>query len=253
MAYLSAVSTVAARSPTDRLDLVARVLRDRPGVTAAELAREFGVSVRSVFRDLDRLRERGYPVEAARGRGGGLRLHGNWGLGRVLLSREEALCTLLGLAIAERLGFPMFAADVGRARRRIADAFPLAERRRIAPLRERIFVGPPASAAVSRSYAEARGAAMRRLQAAFVEERVVSAEYQREDGERTRRRLEPHALVINWPAWYLLAHDHLRGEPRTFRLDRFVAVEVEAETFRPRVQELVARMGAPECLVLERV
>jgi len=119
---------VDARSRADRLDLLARVLRDRPGVTAGDLARELGVSVRSIFRDLDALRERGYPIESARGRGGGLRLRANWGLGRVLLSRDEALCTLLGLAVAEKLGFPMFAPEVARARRKIADAFPTAER-----------------------------------------------------------------------------------------------------------------------------
>jgi predicted DNA-binding transcriptional regulator YafY len=43
----------------DRLDLLTRILRDRPGITIADLARELGVSVRSVFRDLDHLRERG--------------------------------------------------------------------------------------------------------------------------------------------------------------------------------------------------
>jgi biotin operon repressor len=115
-----------AASRADRLDLVARVLADRPGATAADLAAELGVSVRSVFRDLGALRARGYPVEAARGRGGGLRLHPNWGLGRVLLARDEALGTLLGLAVAERLGLPMFAAELGRARRRLAGAFPAA-------------------------------------------------------------------------------------------------------------------------------
>lgn len=92
----------------DRLDLLARMLRDRPGITVADLARELGVSARSVFRDLDHLRERGYPIEADRGRGGGVRLHSSWGLGKVLLSSEEALCTLLSLAISERLSFPMF-------------------------------------------------------------------------------------------------------------------------------------------------
>src|SRR5688572_19885978 len=120
-----------AASRADRLDLLTRVLRDRAGVTAQDLAREFGISIRSVFRDIDALRERGYPIDAARGRGGGLRLHPNWGLGRVLLSRDEALCTLLALAVAEKLDFPMFATDIGRARRKIADAFPPAERRRI--------------------------------------------------------------------------------------------------------------------------
>lgn len=235
----------AARLATsERIDLVARILRDRPGTTAADLAAELGVSVRSVFRDLDRLRERGYPVEASRGRGGGLRLRGNWGLGRVLLSREEALCTLLALAVAERLGFPMFGAEVGRARRRIADAFPAAERRRIAPLRERILVGAPASAAVRASYGEPAGAAVRRLQAAFVDERVVRARYVTEDGREGVRLLEPHALVINWPAWYVVGHDRGRDALRTFRLDRFVAVEVQAETFRPRPQEVAAELLA---------
>jgi predicted DNA-binding transcriptional regulator YafY len=226
----------------DRLDLLVRVLRDRPGTTARELADDLGVSVRSVFRDLDRLRDRGYPIETARGRGGGLRLRGNWGLGKVLLSREEALCALLGLAIAERLGFPMFAAEVGRARRKLVDAFPTSERRRIAPLRERILIGAPASPAVRGVYAEPAGTPMRRLQAAFVEERVVTAAYIREDGQASVRRLEPHVLVINWPAWYLMAHDHLRGEPRTFRLDRFTAVDVEPETFRPRPRTIAREL-----------
>jgi predicted DNA-binding transcriptional regulator YafY len=238
---------------SDRLDLLARVLRDRPGVTAGELAGALGVSVRSVFRDLDALRERGYPIEASRGRGGGLRLHANWGLGRVLLSRDEALCTLLGLAVAERLRFPMFAAEIGRARRKVADAFPTTERRRIAPLRERIFIGEAASAEVRRSYREPAAAPTRQLQVAFVDERIVRAEYVKEGGEPSERRLEPHALVINWPAWYLMAYDHLRGEPRTFRLDRFVSVEIEAGTFRPRAGQLVRELLASTGVVLDRV
>src|SRR5215510_569486 len=150
----------------ERLDLLTRVLRDRPGITAADLASALNVSIRSVFRDLDHLRERGYPIEADRGRGGGVRLHSSWGLGRVLLSSEEALCTLLSLAISEKLGFPMFSSDVAHARRKIVDAFPTAERKRIAPLRERIFVGRPASAAVRGSYANPDAGVMRPLQVA---------------------------------------------------------------------------------------
>lgn len=242
-------------SPTraDRLDLLARILRDRPGVTAGALAEELGVSVRSVFRDLDHLRERGYPVEASRGRGGGLRLHGNWGLGKVLLSREEALCTLLGLAIAERVGLPMFTTETRRARRRIADAFPQVERKRIAPLRERIFIGQPASRSVRASYAEPAAAPMRPLQVAFVEERLVLATYVKEGGEESTRRLEPHALLINWPAWYLMAFDHLRGTPRTFRLDRFVAVEQERATFRPQPRRVLEELLSAPGIVMESV
>lgn len=231
-----------ARNRADRLDLLARVLRDRQGITAGELAREFGVSPRSIFRDLDSLRERGYPIDSSRGRGGGLRLHPNWGLGRVLLARDEALCTLLGLAVAEKLGFPMFASNLAPARRKIADAFPAAERRQLRPLRERILIGPAASANVRRSYSEPATVPMRRLQAAFVDERVVRVEYVKEGGASVERRLEPHALVINWPAWYLLAHDLLRDASRTFRLDRFVTVEAQTESFRARPERFLEEM-----------
>lgn len=228
---------VASRS--DRLDLVARLLRDKPGISAARIADTLRVSLRSVFRDLDLLRERGYPIESARGRGGGLRLHRSWGLGRVLLSSEEALCTLLALAISDKVGMPMFAAAAARARRRIVDAFPSHERRRIEPLRERIFVGTPASARVRASYGEPAAAPSRALQVAFVEERVVTAGYAREDGSLSERRLEPHALVINWPAWYLVAFDHSRAAPRTFRLDRFHRVQPQPDSFRPRPRDMV--------------
>jgi predicted DNA-binding transcriptional regulator YafY len=223
----------------DRLDLLTRILRDRPGITIADLARELDVSVRSVFRDLDHLRERGYPIEADRGRGGGVRLHPSWGLGKVLLSSEEALCTLLSLAISEKLSFPMFSSDVSRARKKIVDAFPMRERKRIAPLRERIFIGRAASVGVRSSYGAPDSGIMRRLQVAFVRETIVRAEYVKETGESSSRRLEPHAMLINWPAWYLLGFDHLRGEPRTFRFDRFRAVELEEHSlFRARPRDM---------------
>jgi predicted DNA-binding transcriptional regulator YafY len=225
----------------DRLDLLTRVLRDRPGITVAELARQLSVSPRSVFRDLDHLRERGYPIDADRGRGGGVRLHASWGLGRVLLSSEEALCTLLSLAISEKLSFPMFSSDLSRARKKIVDAFPTSERRRIAPLRERIFVGRPASATVRGTYLTPEPTVMRRLQVAFVREATVRADYVKESGESSTRRVEPHAMLISWPAWYLLGFDHLRGEPRIFRFDRFRNVEVEEHaTFRARPREIAA-------------
>ena len=239
---------MARRSATgdrlERLDILARMLRDRPGITADEIARVLGVSARSVFRDIGHLRERGYPIEGGRGRGGGLRIHASWGLGRVLLSSEEALCTLLSLAVAERLGFPMFASEAGRARRKIVDAFPTAERRRIAPLRERVFVGEPASARVRASYGDPVAAAVRSLQAAFVAERIVGAEYVSEDGTISMRLIEPHALVINWPAWYLLGFDLERQGARTFRFDRFRSVFVDTRTFRASPRSVGAELLA---------
>lgn len=232
------------RDHADRRDLLLRLLADRPGITAAALADALGASLRTIFRDLHQLRERGYPVEASRGRGGGLRLAPRWGLGRVLLSREEALGTLVALAIAERLDQPMFAEDVARARRRIVDAFPAAERRRLGPLRERVIVGAPASAAVAASYRPPARAPLRAVQAAFVDARQLQVAYVRADGGDSHRRVEPHALLINWPAWYLLAFDHHRGAPRTLRLDRIREATVLAIPFTPRPRDLLAATAA---------
>ena len=167
------------------------------------------------------------------------------------LSSQEALGTLLSLAISERLSFPMFSPELAHARKKIVDAFPTRERRVLAPLRERILVGPSASAAVRGSYREPDRAVMRPLQAAFVREIVVRTRYVRENGDVTERRVEPHAMVINWPAWYLLGYDHLRAQPRTFRFDRFLAVELEeGSTFRARPGDVAAALLGAEGDVL---
>ena len=94
---------------------------------------------------------------------------------------------------------------------------------------------------------------MQRLQVAFVEERVVLATYRQEDGSSNERLLEPHALRIDWPAWYVIAHDRMRDEPRTFRLDRFGAIESGEERFRPRPRDLVERAVGVQGIVLDRV
>jgi predicted DNA-binding transcriptional regulator YafY len=234
------ISAMPRLSRADRLDLLTRLLRDRPGATTADLAGELGVSPRSLFRDLDALRERGLPVESSRGRGGGLRVNPSWGVGRVLFSRDEAISVLIGLAIAEKLGFPLFGRSIRRARVTITDAFPSHERRRIAPLRDRIFIGTPASARVRESYRFPAAAAMAHVEAAFVEERRLDIEYLREDGTASRRVIEPHALVINAPAWYVIGLDLSRAGTRTFRLDRVKTAAALTDRFRAHPRSMVA-------------
>jgi predicted DNA-binding transcriptional regulator YafY len=94
---------------------------------------------------------------------------------------------------------------------------------------------------------------MRKLQVAFVDQHVVTADYVKEDGEVGVRRLEPHALIINAPAWYLIAYDYLRGDQRTFRLDRFVSVEIQGETFTPRPRDIMAGILSSTGVTMNRV
>lgn len=228
---------------SDRLEVLLQTLRDRPGITAADLAAHLRTTQRSVFRDLAALRERGYPIEASRGRGGGLRLHPSWGLGRVLLSPEEALGSLISLAVAEGLGLPMFGRDLRAARARLVAAFPSAERRRLQGLRRRVLVSAPASPEVRSSYGTPDPRAARELESAFVREQVVAMSYERGDGERLQRVIEPHALLLNWPAWYALAFDRTRDAVRTFRIDRIRSITATPDRFAPAPQRIVEAMG----------
>src|SRR5262249_2284961 len=105
------------------------------------------------------------------------------------------------------------------------------------------FIRRPASTHVQLSYRTPDPKVMRPLQVAFVRETTVRVEYVKEAGDSTTRRLEPHALLISWPAWYLLAFDHLRREPRTFRFPRLRAVEIEeGATFRARPRQIMGDM-----------
>jgi predicted DNA-binding transcriptional regulator YafY len=216
-----------------RLDLLEARLKAEAPMTVTLLAAEFGISPRSLFRDLALLRERGVPVEADRGRGGGLRLPRTWGTGRLALSYREAVELLVSLAIAERMRAPWALADLGAIRRKLAASFAPAMRERVEGLRARIRIGQAASAPVLGSLQTPGSETVGRLFEAFVEMRTIRLTY-RSTGAETQRRVEPQMLMLNYPVWYLLAWDLDRAAVRTFRCDRMLAVAVTAEAFRLR-------------------
>src|SRR5213075_2318670 len=89
-----------------RLFAIAEALRARrTGVTAQQLAEKFGVTLRTIYRDLDALQDAGMPIKADRGRGGGYALDKNYQLPPVNFTAREAalLVALSRLAIEQRL------------------------------------------------------------------------------------------------------------------------------------------------------
>lgn len=101
----------------------------------------------------------------------------------------------------------------------------------------------PASREVSESLNRPRPTVLEPVQDGFFEQRAIEIEYRTARG-RTTRIVEPHYLMLAWPAWYLLVWDHLRHEVRTLRLDRIEAARLTDMTFQLRnVDEmlLVAR------------
>ena len=91
-----------------RLELLAVQLKQDAHCTVKELALQHGVSVRTITRDLALMRDQGVQIDADRGRGGGVRLERNWGVGRLNLSYPEAVDLLISIAVAEQMNSPLF-------------------------------------------------------------------------------------------------------------------------------------------------
>lgn len=217
-----------------------RLLASRPAWTAPDIARELGVSVRTIRRDLSRLKDRGVALDSEPGRGGGIRLPARSGIGRLQLSHVEAVDLLLALAIVERQRSPVLLSTLKGLRQKLAMAFPFEERVRVNGLRRRILIGPPASRHIVAEWAEPRAHVLRPLHEAFFEQRALRLSYRGSSG-LTEREVEPHYLLLSWPVWYLLARDHLRADVRTLRIDRIESARVGAESFRLRNSETMLR------------
>jgi predicted DNA-binding transcriptional regulator YafY len=226
----------------DRLDRVLGLLASRPSWTAPELAEELGVCVRTIRRDLSRLAARGVPIESDAGRGGGVRVPPRTGLGRVQLDAREVLDLLLALALAEQLGSPLMLSTVKGLRQKLSASFPPEERSRVSGLRRRILVGP-SSRNVTATWKAPSAAVLRPIQDSFFEQRALELTYRANDVS-TVRVVEPHYLLLSWPAWFLLVWDHLRGAVRMLRVDRIESARLTVSTFRVRSSEsMLATLG----------
>ncbi|HUG13633.1 MAG TPA: WYL domain-containing protein [Thermomicrobiales bacterium] len=108
----------------DRIMGLLLFLRGEQRTSAAVLARRFGVSTRTIHRDIDLLSALGVPVYAERGRGGGIRLLPGYFLPPVMFSTGEATSLILGLASLSSLRARPYQSETESARRKLLAALP---------------------------------------------------------------------------------------------------------------------------------
>lgn len=216
----------------ERLDELTGLLKSSDHHTASVLAKQLRISNRTLMRDLAVLKEKGYPIETDQGRGGGIRLHRRWGIGRLNLNYREVIDLLLSLAIMEKIGSPIFLGNLRAVRHKISLSFPQEQRDRVQSLRKRILIGDLASGQVLESYQSTVRASSDSIYEAFFEMKTVKIAYEDVKGNKTSRVIEAHYLFLNWPVWYIHAWDYLRNDVRCFRLDRISRAQVEGEFFK---------------------
>jgi predicted DNA-binding transcriptional regulator YafY len=209
----------------ERLEKLTNRLKLNQPVVLREIADEFGVSLRTINRDVNLLRNRGLPIESDRGRGGGVRIARTWGIGRVALTYHEAVDLLISIASIEKMQIPMIYTESRSIRNKLVASFSNEDQAKISRLSHRIRVGPTSSPQVINSYKSNHRLDRKVLYECFTMQNHLKMQYSSEVGKPTTRIIEPHYMVLNHPAWYLLCWDHLRGAVRTFRCDRISSLK----------------------------
>ncbi|MET9512994.1 YafY family protein [Streptomyces flavidovirens] len=194
-----------------------------------DLAERLGVTPRTVRRDVDRLRELGYPVNASPGTGGGYQLGAGAELPPLLLDDEEAVAVAVGLRTAAGQGIEGIGETSVRALAKLEQVLPNRLRRRVGALNA--FTVPmlrgPGAATVDASV-------LTELANACRDSERLRFEYRDHGGSSTRRTVEPHRLVCTERRWYLVAWDLDRSDWRTFRADRITPTPPHGPRFVPR-------------------
>jgi predicted DNA-binding transcriptional regulator YafY len=198
---------------SSRLLTLLSLLQARRDWGGAELAERLEVSRRTVRRDIERLRELGYPIESAEGPAGGYRLAAGTAMPPLLLDDEEAVAIAVGLRTAARTSVEGIEDASLRALVKLEQVLPPRLRPRLRALQSATMAFPGGGPTVDPECLATIGAACR-------ESEGLRFAYRDREGAETRREVEPHSLVNAGRRWYLVAWDRGRDDWRTFRLDR---------------------------------
>jgi predicted DNA-binding transcriptional regulator YafY len=221
----NAEECVAVGDTAGRLLRLLSLLQSRPSWTGPELAERLAVTERTVRRDVTRLRDLGYPVDAATGPFGGYELGAGGALPPLLLDDDEAVAVVMGLRSA-----------AGGTIAGLEDAAVavLTKLEQVLPghLRERVTALHTATERLpGRATAQVESSLLVTIaQAARALERLRFT-YRTNAQHESERRVEPYRLVNTDRRWYLVARDLDRNAWRTFRVDRMRDVQATGHRF----------------------
>jgi predicted DNA-binding transcriptional regulator YafY len=203
----------------NRLLEISLLLLGKGNTTAGDLAERFGVSTRTIYRDIDILSTAGIPVYTSKGSGGGIGILENYSLNKTMLTDNERDGLLLALKTLQATKYP----EIDTTLDKIGAIF---KNTQAADWVDIDFLpwgsGPNAENKLLN------------LKKAILETKIIHFNYINTNGIRSRRTVEPLQLQFKGQAWYLNGYCHTRHEMRTFRLSRIKNIEITDNTFMRR-------------------
>ncbi len=187
-------------------------------VTAEELARQYEVSVRTIYRDVERLSMAGIPVYARKGKNGGISLTERFVLDKMVISQEEQRRILAALASLRETG----ASEEEGILQKLGTFFN---------------ADVPDWVAIDFSdWSGRRQELFEQIRKAILERRVLEFDYYGQYGEMSHRTAEPVQLLFKEYTWYVRAYCRKRRAMRLFKVLRMKRVEALTETFQPGIE-----------------
>lgn len=218
-----------------RHDAIVRSLRRNGTSTINDLADEVRASRRTVLRDISALRDEGFIIHSDVGRGGGLQLDPQSMQTTARLSVPEVFALLISVAAMRAAGSLPFSdlADAGLAK--IEKALPADKIKDLRAFLSCLHIGKLSPLQDRSDMEEMDSKLLPAFEVSFLQRQHIRFTYIDAKGRKTQREVEPQAMLILPPLWYLVAWDPTRADFRHFRMDRISAPEtVEGSGFRRR-------------------
>ena len=208
----------------NRLIEIITILLNRQTVTAKELANRFGVSARTIYRDVDVLSCAGIPIYTDKGKGGGISLLEDYTLNKTMLSKSESDGLILALKAMGATDYP----EANALLEKIGSIF---KSNMAHDWIEVDFESWSSKVNEDNKFSKIRDAIINSL--------VIHFDYFNGSGIKSNRDADPVKLIFNAYTWHLIAYCHNRNEHRMFRLSRIKNVQITDRHFtrRPITEE----------------
>ncbi len=203
----------------DRVLGIITILLQRDKVTAPELAEEFGVSRRTIYRDIEDICKAGIPISTYQGGGGGISIVDGYKLDKNVLTVGELQSIVTGL---KGLGSISDAAQIERLIAKLSPR-PAA----IASAEDSILID------LSSHYKSSLSDKISSFRSAISENKLVCFDYYSEKG-LSSRVIEPYFITFRWTSWYVYGYCRDRKGFRLFKLNRLWRHRILDEVFAPR-------------------
>lgn len=210
----------------ERLLSMIMTLLAKERVGAQELAEQFEVSPRTIYRDIDAINMAGIPVRSTSGVGGGFEIMPSYKLDKKVFSTAELSTLLMGLS---GLSGMMRGEELVNTLAKVKSFIP-ADRAKDIELKANqvcIDLSPWMDTQNIQPYLEI-------MKTALQESRLLTFAYADQHGNKTVRTVEPYQLVLKSSHWYLQGYCHIRNDYRLFKLSRISGLQMQGETFTPR-------------------